>query len=645
MKELKDGNILHGTISTNAKGFGFVRIEEAEDDIYISPDNINRAMQGDEVKVEILSAEENAGRIVEITKRRAKDHFTCTLQAHNEIAFCIPDDRKMYADFFIPKGKRGEAQDKDKVLIRFIEWREQDKNPTGEVVEVLGKTGEHNTEMKAIVLERGFENDFPPEVLEEARSIEENKPHISESEITKRKDMRGTTTFTIDPKTAQDFDDALSIQKLNSGDFEIGVHIADVSHFVPFGSVIDKEAYGRGFSVYLVDRTIPMLPEVLSNDLCSLKPNEDRLAFSAILTVDEMGVVKDKTFAKTIIHSNKRFTYEEAQAVLDNKEGDFYEELSELNHIAKNLTATKKRNGAIEFEQDEVEFELDENGVPIKVVAKERYDVHRLIEEFMLLANKEVARYMSRHHKKRELENGFVYRIHDMPDPEKIDMLSSLLKALGYKLRLSDDGEVSQEDLNSLFEAIEGKPEEGLVKTAAIRSMSKALYSTTNIGHFGLAFEYYTHFTSPIRRYPDLVVHRLLEYEVNGEKIPKSELEFYNEMIPHITDREQAAVEAERASIKYKQVEFFQTLVGKTFEGTITGVTEWGIFIEENETKAEGMIHIKKLGDDYFTYDKKGYRLVGQNTNTTFRLGDTVTFRVASADLEKRQLEFDLAQE
>lgn len=643
MAEYSQGEKVTGTISTNAKGFGFVKTDR-EPDIYISPDNINRAMHGDTVETEVLSPEDNAGRIVKVIERRSKSKFACTLQAHKDSAFCIPDDKKLSTDFFVPRDKRNNAEDGDKVLIRFLDWREQDKNPTGEVVDILGKSGEHNAEMKAIVLEGGFENDFPPEVLEEAQKIESEKSEITDQEISKRVDLRNVPTFTIDPKSAKDFDDALSIREKEDGVYEVGVHIADVSHFVTYRSPIDKEAYERGFSVYLVDRTIPMLPEELSNDLCSLKPDVDRLAFSVLLSLDSEGKVSDRRFEKTVIHSNRRYTYEEAQQELDSGEGDNPKELSLLNSIAHNLTKTKRAGGAIEFEQDEVEFELDENGVPIKVVAKERLEVHKLIEEFMLLANREVARFMSARQSKRDLENGFVYRIHDEPDPEKLENLKNLLKALGYKLPVTEDGEISQQELNTLFEALEGKPEEGLVKTAAIRSMSKALYSMNNIGHFGLAFEYYTHFTSPIRRYPDLVVHRLLEYEKNKARIPEAELKFYNDMIPHITDREQAAIEAERSSIKYKQVEFFQTLVGKTFEGTITGVTDWGIYVQENETKAEGLIHIKKLGDDYFTYDKEGYRLVGESTKTTYRLGDTVTFRVAGADLDKRQLEFELAQ-
>jgi len=634
---------LKGRIQTNSKGFGFFKSAELEEDVFIGPSELNHALNGDEVSIKIIGqTEEGAfGEVTSILKR-ARKKYVGVVDKQSKACFVILDDKKSYVDFFIPQNKQRSANHGDKVVVELREWKTDSKNPVGEVVEILGKKGDNEAEMRAIVIESGFESDFPIDVEKEARDIKELRGKISEKDLSGREDLRNVTTFTIDPETAKDFDDAISIKKLEDDTFEVGIHIADVSHFIDFGSKLDKEAYERGFSVYLVDRTIPMLPEILSNDLCSLNPHEDKHAFSVLLTVTKEGKVTNRRFTKSLIHSDKRFSYEEAQATLDAHSGEYYEELSILNQLAKKFGIINGLAGSIEFETDEVSFELDSMGRPIRVIRKERLDTHKLVEEFMLLANREVAEKMA-----RAVRSGKValslYRVHENPPVDRIESFSRLVRALGYTLPLTKEGSVTSKDLGEFLSKLEGKAEESFLKTAAVRSMSKALYSTKNIGHYGLAFDYYTHFTSPIRRYADLVVHRLLNSVLRGEKLSIKETEFYSEMIPHITEREAAAVDAERTSIKYKHVEFMLPHVGEVFDGIVTGVSDWGIYVEDKETKSEGMVSLRSL-DDYFTFDRDGYRVVGEKTKKVYRLGDEVTFKVVRADLDKKQLDYELVE-
>ncbi|OHB12961.1 MAG: ribonuclease R, partial [Candidatus Zambryskibacteria bacterium RIFCSPLOWO2_12_FULL_39_23] len=540
-------------------------------------------------------------------------------------------------DIFLPKEKS--VQKNIKVLVKVINWSIMQ----GKMIKVIGQKGENNAEMESIVLEKGFRIEFPNAVELEAERIHKSYKASFAEEIKKRRDMLGTTTFTIDPFDAKDFDDAISFKDLGDNKYEIGIHIADVSHFVTPGTELDREAEKRGLSVYLVDRTIPMLPEILSNDFCSLNPDEDKLTFSAIFTMTGDGKVLDEWFGRTVIHSNKRFAYEEAQEVIDGKlSGPYQTELRKLREIAQKLEKAKYHGGAINFETEEVKFVLDSKGKPIRVYKKSRLETHKLVEEFMLLANRSVAKFVFMSQNKGFLKGKqSVYRIHAKPDPDRIQDLATFLKALGFDLR-NKEGLVTSKDINTLLKEVEGTPNEELIKTAAIRSMAKAAYSTKNIGHFGLAFSYYTHFTSPIRRYPDLLVHRFLERELSGGKIEQNEFEKFERICLASSELEKKASDAERASIKYKQVEYMQEHIGEEFAGTITGVVEWGIYIEEKETKCEGMIKIRDLGDDYFTLDEKNYTVVGQKTGKKFRLGDTVKFKVVGADLDKRALDYSL---
>ncbi|MEX0909702.1 MAG: ribonuclease R [Candidatus Paceibacterota bacterium] len=632
---------LTGNIHTNTKGFGFFRSTELENDIFIGPNDLNHALNGDTVTIKVTGkTDEGPFGVVTQVVERARKKYVGAIDSQSSATFVILDDKKSYVDFYIPNNETKNAQHNDKVVVELIEWKKDSKNPTGKIVEVLGKKGQNDAEMRAIVIEGGFEGEFPPEVESEARRIKEERGKITDKNLAEREDLREVTTLTIDPVTAKDFDDAISIRKINETTFEVGIHIADVSHFVDFGSTLDKEAYERGFSVYLVDRTIPMLPEILSNDLCSLNPHEDKHAFSAIATLNQSGDVLERRFTKSIIHSNKRFSYESAQEILNQGSGEFFDELNALNQLAKKLVKKNREAGSIEFETDEVTFELDNQGRPIRVVRKERLDTHKLVEEFMLLANREVAKKMSEAVGKDEALLS-LYRVHDVPPVDRVESYSTLVRALGYKLPLTEEGSVMSKDLGVFLATLDGKAEESLLKTAAIRSMSKAVYSTKNIGHYGLAFEFYTHFTSPIRRYADLVIHRLLYKVLRDEKISTKEADFYFDMIPHITERESAAVDAERTSVKYKHVEFMLGHVGEIFEGTVTGVSEWGIYVEDKETKAEGMVSLRSL-DDHFVFERESYRIVGEKSKKIYRLGDTVTFKVVRADLDKKQLDYEL---
>lgn len=596
----------------------------------------------------------------------------------------IPDDFRMYAPIIIARPPK-EAQKGYKALAEIKEWK-AGKEPQGEIIKVIGKKGEHEVEMESIVLERGFESAFPREVEAEAQKIADEAKTLrqttgnlfSAEEIRKRRDFRTTTLFTIDPANAKDFDDALSFRKLSDSEvkdkarrpdgqglrikdslYEVGVHIADVSHYVREGTGLDREARERGTSVYLVDRTIPMLPHALSNDLCSLNPNVDRLVFSAVFEMDDDGNVYKRWFGKGVIHSQKRFTYETAQEELDRLRGSqtspgsltsTEEALSVLNKIAKKLRAEKTKQGAIDFEQDEVGFELDEKGHPVRVFKKKRLDTHKLIEEFMLLANREVAQFFFQSFKKSGGKASFIYRTHDVPNREKLEQLGIFVRALGHELPVRKDGSVTGKDLQALFNAIEGHASESLIKTAAIRSMAKAIYSTANIGHFGLAFEYYTHFTSPIRRYPDLLVHRSLFSILEQHKFDPQKLAKLERMAKDATQKEIAAAEAERESIKLKQVEYMQQFVGgfdklttgKEFDGVISGVTEWGIYVEEKETRAEGMVKLRDLPGDYFVLNAQSYAVIGNRTKKKYSLGDSVRFKVVGADAERKTLDFRL---
>ena len=635
--EKENKNILEGIIRVTGKGVGYFPAPDESDDFEVQPDNLNAALNRDKVKIEILDKEllgRKQAQVVEIVERH-KTEFVGILEKADAGFFLVPDDKRMYRDIFVPADKANGGKAGEKVQVRIMEWEDASKSPKGEVVRIIGKAGEHNTEMLGIIYESGFEVDFPPEVEQEAKAWKTK--YEKEDKSKDRKDFRGATTFTIDPADAKDFDDAISLKSLENGDFEIGIHIADVSHFVVEKTALDKEARKRGTSIYLVDRTIPMLPEVLSNDLCSLNANEPKYAFSAVFIMDKNAKVKERWFGRTLIESDKRFTYEEAQEILDKKTGVFYDELKTLNDLAYKLRAEKFKNGAIEFETEEVKFELDAAGKPIRVYKKERKDTHKLVEDFMLLANREVATYM--HTVNNGSRAAFVYRIHDAPDREKIVNLATFVKALGFELK-NKDGETTAEDITRMLHSVEGTPAEMLVKTAAIRSMSKAVYSTTNIGHFGLAFEYYTHFTSPIRRYPDLMVHRLLQRFLVKGRIEQDEMIKYQRLCEDSSEREMEAAEAERASIKYKQVEYMQGHIGETFDAIVSGVSEWGIYVEEVNTKAEGMVKLRDMKDDFYELNEKLYAIVGKKTGKKFSLGDKIRVKLIASDPERKTLDF-----
>ncbi len=632
---------LKGIIKVTGKGVGyFPNPKDENNDFEIQPERIKTALSGDTVMVNPLGIEvygRQQAEVIEIVERK-KLEFVGTLEKSAEGFFFIADDKKMYRDISVPSNKSAGAKDGDKVQVKITEWTDASKSPVGEVIRLIGRKGEHNAEMLGIVLERGFDVDFPADVEAEAESLKKN--FATEDHLKDRRDIRTTTTFTIDPADAKDFDDAISFKKIDENSFEIGIHIADVSHFVVPNTALDKEALHRGTSIYLVDRTIPMLPEILSNDLCSLNANEDKYAFSSIFVLDKNGGVKERWFGRTLINSDKRFTYEEAQEILDNKSGMFFEELNTLNQIAYKLREEKFRNGAIEFETEEVKFELDSLGKPIRVYKKARKDTHKLVEDFMLLANREVAKVLDSATKKNGKAAG-VYRIHDAPDKEKIENLAEFVKALGFELK-HKKGETTGEEISKMLKSVEGTPVETLIKTAAIRSMSKAVYSTSNIGHFGLAFEYYTHFTSPIRRYPDVMVHRLLQRFIINGKIEQDEILKYQNLCDKESEREIEAADAERASIKYKQVEYMQEHVGEEFEAIVSGVSEWGMYVEENNTKADGMVKLRDMTDDFYELQPKIYAVVGQKTGKKYSLGDKVRVKLISADPERKTLDFVL---
>ncbi len=635
----KGADMLEGTVDFVNARFAFILNDVLGTDVKIKTENLNGAIDGDTVKVLVwptLREKEShpEGEVIEVLKRK-RDTFVGRLDISDRFAFLIPDGRKMHKDIFIGKDKLNGAKSGEKVLVKVHYWPDRsDKNPEGTVVSILGKAGENNTEMHAIMAEYGLPHEFEKEVLEDAEKISEV---ITKEEISKRRDFRNITTFTIDPEDAKDFDDALSVQKLPNGNWEIGVHIADVTHYVKPGMVMEQEAEQRATSVYLVDRTIPMLPERLSNFLCSLRPNEDKLTFSAVFELDDNANIKNEWFGRTIIHSNKRFSYESAQECLETGEGEFADEVKTLNDLAKKLQTKRFKNGAISFETVEVKFKLDENGKPLGLFQKVRKDAHKLIEEFMLLANKKVAEFCFNFKEGKE-HNTMVYRVHDEPDLEKIRNFSLFAFKFGYKL-IVDEEKIS-EKLNDFIEKIEGTPEQYLLQNLAIRTMAKAKYTTAAMGHFGLAFTHYSHFTSPIRRYPDMMAHRLLQHYLDGKSSP--DRGSYELQCKHSSEMEKLAADAERASIKYKQVEFMKMAGTKTFEGIVSGVTEWGMYVDMNETRCEGMVRMADITTDFFDLDEKNYRLVGKKTGKTFTLGDTVFVKVKATNLEKRTIDLIL---
>jgi ribonuclease R len=619
---------IEGNIKITRSGAGFVDISNNES-IRIESGRLKTALNRDKVVVSI----EGNPEVLKVLER-AKKQFTGTAEQENGKWFVIPDDKKIHLDFFIPKSGAEKLEPNKKVLVELVKWDNPEINPEAKVLEIIGEKGENDTEMQSILLNRGIDFSFPENVEKEAKEINRK---INQEEMGKRKDLRGSPTFTIDPVGGKDFDDAISFKKLSNGNYEIGVHIADVSHYVRSDTALDEEARERGFSVYLVDRTIPMLPEILSNDVCSLNPNEDKLVFSIVFEFDKNMKIQNHWIGRAIINSNKRFTYEEAQEILDKKKGQFYEELNTLNEFAQKMNKERVEAGSILFNRDEIKIEIDERGEPTKIYKKKRLDTHKLVEEFMLLANKKVTEHIEKHCKKKDLQELFVYRIHDLPDEEKLQELSVFLKAFGYHLNV--EGGVNPKEINRLIREVEGKPEEELVKTTLIRSMAKAEYSVKNIGHFGLAFQFYTHFTSPIRRYADLLVHRLLEKHLGEQPVSRKELEKYRKLSFDVSEKEINAAEAERESKKYKTVEFMQDKIGNEFSAVIAGVTDWGLYVSLKETGAEGLVRLGSLKDDFYRADSK-YSVQGEKTKKRFRLGDEVKVKLTRANLDQKELDF-----
>ena len=636
-----------GVVDMTSRRSGYFVCDELEDDVYIPFINLNHALDNDKVKAYVYnrrSSKKPEAEVIEILER-AKTEFVGVVDIQKNFGFVTTANPKMYTDIFVPKNKLGEAENGDVVLVKLEDWPAKADSPFGSVVKVLGKPGEHNTEIHAILAEYGLPSDFPIEVEAYANKIDTS---ITPEEIAKRRDMRDVLTYTIDPKDAKDFDDALSFQVLDNGNYEIGIHIADVSHYVQEGTILDDEAYNRATSVYLVDRVVPMLPEVLSNFACSLRPNEEKYTFSAVFEFSQKAEVLNSWFGRTVTYSDQRFSYEEAQRIIETKSDVIPAEISltgqqykadakiveatlKLDELAKILRKKRMASGAISFDKVEVKFNLDENSEPIGVFFKVSKDANHLIEEFMLMANRKVAEFIGKQKKT------FVYRIHDEPNEDKLFAMQALISKFGYKIDLRDKKDISK-SINQLMADVNGKKEQNLIDTLAIRTMSKAKYSTENIGHYGLAFDYYSHFTSPIRRYPDIMAHRLLQFYLDGGKSVSTEL--YEEKCEHSSTMEGLAAQAERDSVKYMQVKYMQNHKDEEFLGVISGVTEWGIYVEIIENKCEGMVRIREIKEDYYTFDEKQYALVGEMSKSLLQLGDEVYVKVKNADLVKKQLDF-----
>ncbi len=633
------GQVLIGRVDLKASGMAFISVEGMEDDIFVSPSHTNHALHGDMVKVRLFPSRKSAkpeGKIIEIVSR-GREQFVGTLTSSKYYGIFTADGQHMPLDILIPTNSYGGAKSGDKVVVKITGWPDNSSNPQGIVVRVLGKPGLNEVEMQSILVDYGFPLEFPAIVEKAAAAI---PTAITAAEIKKRRDFREIFTLTIDPEDAKDFDDALSLRKTEEGLWEVGVHIADVSHYVTPGGIIDTEAEERATSIYLVDRTIPMLPEVLSNNLCSLSPHEDKLCFSAIFEMNDQCKISKEWYGRTIIHSKRRFNYDEVQQIIETGNGDFAEEIGTLHKLASKLREARFSNGSIAFETEEVKFKLDEKGKPISAFVKEYKDSNKLIEDFMLLANRKVAEYV--HNLKKDKEGPtFVYRIHDVPNPEKLGQFNEFISKMGYQIKTTSPKTMSQ-SFNQLFIKLKGKGEENMISNLAVRTMAKAVYSTTNIGHYGLAFKYYTHFTSPIRRYPDLLVHRMLDAYLSGKAtFDKAQ---YEKLCQHCSDMERKATEAERASIKYKQAEFLLDKVGQDFFGLISGVSKWGLYVELEGTKCEGLVSIRDMTDDYYVIDEENYVVTGQSRGKKYRLGDRIKVKVKKIDLHKKTIDFSLAR-